>query len=378
MKKILIIILVLGGFSFAFGQSTVGDSTYVTLISYAECDSARVFFGYPDTNLYRSVKLIPPISANSMLLRGRTELDSIGDHYVKILYYLLGSADTNYYIGKWLNSVSTLAIRDTSHLANTNAILASNYAKAGRDTINAHAPHGNNWASTGGGGSADTTAQRTMMRNNWDSDVDGKLSIEDVAGGTGSNSVIVRCKSSADSSVIPSANIQILDSTESSTVGLLTSDSQGRGFFALDNGTYCVRMSKPGGWQFTVPETLKVDGNEDTTYYADVFNPGSPPSAEYCLVYGWVDTLGLPVDGANIVASIDYYPLTYDTTLLANPYAQFTTTDSTGYWKLNLYINSLLTPATTKYQIWIYIPQGNLFHSDTVVVPNQPSWELPY
>jgi hypothetical protein len=387
MEKIIIIILILGSFSFAFGQSTVGDSAYVTFRSYAESDSARAYFGYPANNLYRSVKLIPLLTADSMLLRGRTALDSVGDHYVEIRYYLQGRAVTNYYIGKWLNidpddykatgfltpSDSSLYMRtDWADIKNQNAQVNFNRTHIGYvdtvDSINEEIT-----------ASVDTSQIKAMNVNNkWGASYIWSYTTRTLTSGTGTgvNQVILTTKQSSDSTPIASAQVQVLNYEQTATIGLLTTNPSGRATFALDDATYKVRMFKPG-WQFTVPESLVVSGNTNKTYYAGIFNPGTPPSAEYCLVYGWVDTLGLPVSGATVVASIDYYPLYYGA-LLLNPYARFTTTDSMGYWELNLYINSLLTPATTKYQIWIYIPQGNLFYSNTVIVPNQPSWRFTY
>jgi len=231
--------------------------------------------------------------------------------------------------------------------------------------------------------SVDTSQIKTMNNNNqWGASYTWSYSTRTLTSGAGSgaNSVVIRCKQSSDSSNIALAQIQVLDSTENSTIGLLTSDSQGRGFFALDNGTYCVRLYKPG-WQFTVPETLKVNGNEneneDTTYYADAFNPGSPPEASLCRVYGWIyDINNQPVVGAKIEASIKTIPLRYENVIIS-PYYKSTTTDDEGFWYLDLYPNSVLSPYDTKYIFFIYSPSGTILRIETTV-PNQSSWELQW
>lgn len=194
--------------------------------------------------------------------------------------------------------------------------------------------------------------------------------------GAGANSVVIRCKQSSDSSNITLASIQVTDSLENSTIGLLTSDSQGRGFFALDFGTYCVRMYKPG-WQFTIPETLQVSGDEDTTYYADLFDPGSPPGASLCRVYGWIyDINNQPVAEAKIEASIKTVPLRY-LSIIISPYYKTTTTDDEGHWYLDLYPNSAISPSDTKYIFFIYSPSGTILRIETSV-PDQGSWELQW
>jgi hypothetical protein len=225
----------------------------------------------------------------------------------------------------------------------------------------------------------DTSKIKTMNINNqWGAFYTWNYSTRTLTSGagTGANSVAIRCKDFSDSSAIALAQIQILDSTESSTIGLLTSDSQGRGFFALDNGIYCVRLYKPG-WQFSVPETLLVNGNEDTIYYADAFNPGIPPQVNLCRVYGWIyDLKSQPVSGAKIEASIKTIPLRYQNTVIS-PYYKSTLTDDDGFWYLDLYPNSILSPSDTKYIFHLFSPSGTILRLETVV-PDQGSWELQW
>ena len=225
----------------------------------------------------------------------------------------------------------------------------------------------------------DTAQIKTMNENNlWGASHIWNYETRTLTSGAGSgaNCVIIRCKQSSDSSNIALGQIQVLDSVENSTIGLLTSDSQGRGFFALDNGSYCVRMYKPG-WQFTVPETLVVSDDEDTAYYADVFDPGSPPQAALCRVCGWIhDINNQPAEGAKIEASIRTIPLRYQN-IVISPYYKSTTTDEEGYWYLDLHPNSALNPSNTKYIFFIYSPSGTILRIETMV-PDQGSWELQW
>jgi hypothetical protein len=225
----------------------------------------------------------------------------------------------------------------------------------------------------------DTSKIKTMNINNqWGAFYTWNYSTRTLTSGagTGANSVAIRCKNSSDSSSIALAQIQVLDSTESSTIGLLTSDSQGRGFFALDNGIYCVRLYKPG-WQFNVPETLQVNGNEDTSYYADAFNPGTPPQVNLCRVFGWIyDLKNQPIVGAKIEASIKTIPLRYQN-MVISPYYKSTLTDDDGFWYLDLYPNSVLNPSDIKYIFHLFSPSGTILRLETVV-PDQGSWELQW
>jgi hypothetical protein len=225
----------------------------------------------------------------------------------------------------------------------------------------------------------DTSQIKAMNENNqWGSSFVWNHPVRTLTSGagTGTNSVVIRCRDSSDSSSVAFAQIQVLDSTESSTIGLLTSDSQGRGFFALDQGAYRIRLYKPG-WQFVVPETLTVDGDEDRTYFAQAFDPGNPPQASLCRVYGWVhDIKDQPVVGAKIEAGIRSVPLRYQN-LLISPYHNSTLTDTQGFWYLDIYPNSMLSPVNTKYVFHVFSPSGTILRLE-VDVPNLTSWELQW
>ncbi len=194
--------------------------------------------------------------------------------------------------------------------------------------------------------------------------------------GTGANQVIIITKQNSDSTPIASAQVQVLNQGQTATIGLLTTNPSGQAAFALDNAIYKVRMFKPG-WQFNVPESLVVSGYSTATFYASLFDPGLPPSAALCRVYGWIkDLKGLPVVGAVIDAKIVSTPLRYQSVLIS-PYYKTTNTDSDGYWYLDLYPNSKLSPSSTQYDFTIYIPYGTILKLKTTI-PEQSSWELQW
>ncbi|MCJ7507322.1 MAG: hypothetical protein MUO85_01155 [candidate division Zixibacteria bacterium] len=194
--------------------------------------------------------------------------------------------------------------------------------------------------------------------------------------GTGAYQVKIITKQSSDSSEIVGTTVQVLNSTQSSTIGLLSTGSNGDATFALDADTFKIRMYKPG-WQFNVPETAIVSGDTNIIYYADIFNPGNPPSADLCRVYGWIkDINNLPVIGAKVEAKVKTAPLRFGSVVIS-PYYKVTTTDSDGYWYLDLYPNIDLTPNDTKYQFFIYSPAGTILNL-AATVPHQGSWELSF
>jgi hypothetical protein len=227
--------------------------------------------------------------------------------------------------------------------------------------------------------SVDTSEILTMNENHqWGGSSIWNFPVRTLTQGAGSGvfGVVVRCQDSSDSAAVAFAQIQVLDSTENTTLAVLTSDSQGRGFFALDEGTYCVRLYKPG-WQFTVPETLKVQQDEDTVYFAEAFDPGFPPQAGLCRVFGWVhDLKDQPMTEATVEAEIKRLPIRYQN-LVISPYYRSTVTDHEGFWYLDLYPNSVLSPSGTMYRFRIFSSPGTILGLE-VQVPEQASWELQW
>jgi len=192
--------------------------------------------------------------------------------------------------------------------------------------------------------------------------------------GTGANQVVINTFQLPDSIPVIGTQVQVLNQNQSATLGLLNSNSSGQATFALDNGIYKLRMYK-SGWVFTAPESIIVSGNLSDTFYANLFNPGNPPAANLCRVYGWIrDLKGQPLAGVTIEAKISTTPLRYQTVLISS-YYKTTSTDSDGYWYLDLYPNSILTPSNTQYDFSIYIPYGTILRMKTTV-PEQSSWEL--
>ncbi len=192
--------------------------------------------------------------------------------------------------------------------------------------------------------------------------------------GSGSNQVTIYTLQSSDSIPVSAVQVQVLNQNQSATEGLLTSDALGQSIFALNGGIYKIRMFKPG-WQFTVPESIIVSGNTADTFYSEIFDPGTPLTPELCRVYGWVQDLkGQPLAGATIEAKVSNAPLKFQSVLIS-PYYKTTNTDSDGYWYLDLYPNSRLSPPNTQYDFTIYIPYGTILRLKTTV-PEQLSWEL--
>jgi len=558
MKKIIVLILVLGSFSFAFGQSTVGDSAYVTFRSYAKCDSAWTFFGYPASNLYKSVKLIPPISADSVLLQGRVLLDSVGDHYVEIRYYLQGSEAIHYYIGKWMNADTIMRAdlipadstilasikthtdsivtdsnrvrsdmwaidrkRTSGYLATlklkkldiynptgiglqiesdagsavdigsygtgnsglyisstlgpgitvdggTDGILigggedgididADEHAIAlqggtslstvkidadgnapgleilggntsgdavkiqsidgnGINIIGAGAGHSdivlagdgrihgtiNNVDSstdyykhlialasdsgaTGGGGGADTTQNRAMIRNNWDPEADGKLSIEDVTAvcqGAGKNTVVIWVENNADSTGLSNFHVTIEDSISGTQGPTWNTNFAGVCTLGLDNGHYTIYLDAPR-WIIASPVYRTITDNVTLTYYATLITPSPPPPGDsVCVVRGYVyEKDGTPCVGAKVRMWIDIENVTVHGVLVDVKTPVVTYTNTLGHYEFSdgVYPNALLLyrgEYKTKWAIDAVTKAMTRIGAKWITVPIADSYEV--
>jgi hypothetical protein len=157
----------------------------------------------------------------------------------------------------------------------------------------------------------------------------------------------------------------------------LTTNVNGKVQTRLDPDSYQLNIQRIGvvmdKWDtITVPS----GGGRDTIWVTS-FDPGSPPSGDLCLIYGFVKDFGdVLVAGARVEVSIPKNNLRYGTVLIS-PYMKQTTTDATGYWHMNVYPNSLLTPTGTKYHIKVTKPSGVIMEKD-FTVPDVDSWEITW
>lgn len=181
---------------------------------------------------------------------------------------------------------------------------------------------------------------------------------------SGSNTITITLKRDSDSTAIIGGTVQV--KTDGTFYYIGDTDNNGMVSFLSDNDTLFVYVDAHP-ITFTTPETLRIDGNEDVTYYGTPFDPGSPASANLCRVYGWVkDINDNLIVGAKVEMSITSGPVRYGNVPISR-YIKTTTTNSSGYWYLNVYRTADLTPATTKYRVYIYIPSGEVARRDITV-----------
>ncbi|MCI0596298.1 MAG: hypothetical protein L0Z48_07120 [candidate division Zixibacteria bacterium] len=193
--------------------------------------------------------------------------------------------------------------------------------------------------------------------------------------GTGSSGVTVNVKQG--SVPIAGVQVQVVDSaTQLATQAIGNTDANGVIKLNLNSGYYFVRLFKPG-YLFAAPETLVVSGSTTKNYAGTLFDPGTPSSPSLCRVYGWV--FGLSADslaGVTVTAEVKTSPLKAGS-IVISPYLKAASSNSSGYWYLDLYPNSSLMPSSTKYEFTVYL-NSTPIAKRTVVVPNQASWQFTW
>lgn len=81
-----------------YGTSIEDKGGFLTFQHEVALDSAHAIFGYPDnTNWYDTTKLLPALtlSDDSTVVGAAIDLDSIGIHPVRIIYFEKAAADTS-------------------------------------------------------------------------------------------------------------------------------------------------------------------------------------------------------------------------------------------------------------------------------------------
>jgi len=168
--------------------------------------------------------------------------------------------------------------------------------------------------------------------------------------------------------------VRTLDQTALIAVG--ATDSQGMVTFNLDNDTLIALAYAPG-YIFETAESLLVDGPGLDTVRGYRFDPGAPGAPFLCRVYGYLyDINGEPESDAEISARLPA-GVTVSGIAIISPFSVTSTTDSLGYFCLDLIPSSYLEPATTEYEITIMKTDGTILR-ENISVPEQPTWRLQW
>jgi hypothetical protein len=172
-----------------------------------------------------------------------------------------------------------------------------------------------------------------------------------------------------------SVPVYLKNSALTATLAQNLSSTTGGVPFKLSNGSYRVLTNSPAYPQVNDYDTFTVSGVSQDTIWVSKFDPGTPSEPYLCKVWNCTYKLnGLPDSGAIIEMKIKQSPLKWGN-IIISPYSVKDTTDGDGYFSLDVFPNSSLTPDSTVYQILIRHTDGRIFN-DTLTVPDSINWRL--
>jgi len=274
-----------------------------------------------------------------------------------------------------MDTVPILIMLNNNNFAQTGDAMTLTPAERGHIEDSVYA----NRADYGSGGGADTSSNKKMIQNNWDSDADGKLTTEDITcTGSGSNTVLLWVKDYSDSTGIAGFRVEIVDSiTGAKTPYGAHTNSAGLCTLALDNGHYTFYLSAPR-YLRTSPIYRTISANTTLTYYATAMTVSPPPADSVCIVYGYVyNKDATPHPNAKVEIGMNRSSVSFHGVLVdVSPTIVYT--DSAGCFEFSggVYPNDVLLPAGTLW--YIKVTTSNLILYHLYEVPITPSWEVDF
>ncbi len=200
--------------------------------------------------------------------------------------------------------------------------------------------------------------------------------VSGVSSGSGAYSVTIQAVDSTIGMAVPYALIGVRSIDQSSLIAVGKTDSRGQASFNLDADSFMVTATAPG-FIFESYDTVVVSGPATDTLYCDQFDPGAPSFPTLCRVYGHLFTAGgAPEENASISARLPAGVVRFGLTVIS-PTAVNSTSDSTGYFYLDLVPSDSLTPAGTKYEFTINRSDGTILRQ-RLAVPDSSSWRLTW
>jgi len=200
--------------------------------------------------------------------------------------------------------------------------------------------------------------------------------ISSISAGSGAYSFTVQTYDPSVGMAIPYALIGMRNLDQSSLVATGKSDVAGRATFNLDAGSY-LAVTTASGYIFDSFDTVVVSGAGVDTVFCDQFDPGAPSFPVLCRVYGHLFTAdGTPEEDAAVSAWLPSGVARFGIAVIS-PSPVNSTSDSTGYFYLDLVPSDSLTPAGTKYEFSISRRDGTILRQ-RLSVPDSTSWRLTW
>ncbi len=219
-------------------------------------------------------------------------------------------------------------------------------------------------------GFTDTSAIKTLALNNPSAFYGPSSS------GSGAYAFTVVTYDSANHQTLPGVSVAIRNLAQTALFAASRTDPQGEVSFNLNPAAY-LAIADAVGYLFHPFDTITVATAGRDTLFAQRFNPGTPSSAALCRLYGHLFTLsGSPEPNAIVSASLPG-GVARSGSLVISPFSVSTTTDSLGYFFLDLIPSDSLIPSGAKYEITINRSDGSILRQ-RLQIPSALSWRLDW
>lgn len=200
--------------------------------------------------------------------------------------------------------------------------------------------------------------------------------ISGIGSGTGAYSFQIVTYDSSGGQVVPGVSLALRNIDQTALIGTGRTGSNGVSLFNLDADDYAVVATAPG-YLFQPFDTVSVTGAGVDTVKGYPFDPGTPASPALCRVWGYLyDVSGTPLTKGEVTASLPAGVGRLGS-LVISPFQVSTTSDSTGYFYLDLIPSDSLTPVGSLYEITVVMPGGTLLRK-RLSIPDSTDWQLAW
>lgn len=215
-----------------------------------------------------------------------------------------------------------------------------------------------------------------MLTGSFGRYLDAPVSTVSSPSGDGAYPVTLVAVDSGSGGVVPGARLTIRNLDLTALLALGYTGVDGSAAFNLDVGQYVVSSTAPG-YLFSAHDTVTVSGAGGDTLAGYRFDPGTPSPPGLCRVYGFIYAVGgQPIEGVTVEAKLIGGAVRHDE-IIVSPYTVTATSDSLGYFFLDLIPSSRFTPDDATYQISAAYPAGTVWKKK-IHVPDIVSWRLSW
>jgi len=233
-----------------------------------------------------------------------------------------------------------------------------------------------------GGGDSTSLARwvwNTLQSNHTAAGSFGKYldtEVSSISSGSGMYAYTIQAYDSTLGQAVPLVGLVVRNLSQTSLIAVGQTDSHGRAGFNLDADSFLV-VASATGYIFDAYDTVVVAGAGVDTVFGGWFDPGSPDFPSFCRVYGFVyDAGGQPEADVSVSASLPSGVSRFGA-ITVTPTAVTTSTDTTGYYYIDLIPSNSLDPTGVKYEFTISRKDGMILRQ-RLSVPNQASWLLTW